>query len=146
MFFMRCACHSNSARPRPLVAARPDPDRPHRQALCPHTCQTRCPNPPASCANAQLINRQRIHGIDEHRDDAIGRSLIAQPQAVIKDGIQEGFGLARAGSSRDQSNAYPHQPPAESHTGEQRVQDRGQPRQAGCTRPSRASSRRSLPC
>ena len=49
-----------------------------------------------------LVGRERVHRVDEHRDDAVGLVRVAHPQAAVDDRVQERLGLAGAGPGRDE--------------------------------------------
>ena len=50
----------------------------------------------------ELVLRQCVHGIDDHRADSGPRPLVPQPQALADDGVEEALGLARARAGGDQ--------------------------------------------
>ena len=49
-----------------------------------------------------LIRGERVHRVDEHRDEPLLRAVVAQPQAVVDDRVEERLRLARARAGRDE--------------------------------------------
>ena len=91
-----------------------------------------------------LIGRQRVHRVDEYRDDAVGLVRVAHPQAAVDDRVQEGLGLAGAGSGRDEHVPTRQEPPAASRPdGRTATGTRPRPAARGARRPRRLGPRAS---